>query len=62
MAKRERHERVTTTLSLDPETNRRLRAYVRQKHTTISGAITAWIWDQKVKEEPAPADAAKAGE
>ena len=54
MAKRDRHERVTTTLSLDPETNQRLRAYARQKHTTISGAITAWIWDQKVKEEPAP--------
>ena len=61
MAKRERHERAPMTISLDPETNERLRRYARQRHSTVSQIITDWVWSQNVKDEPAPAEAAKAG-
>ena len=61
MAKRERHARVPMTISLDPETNDRLRRYARQRHSTVSQIITDWIWREPVKYEPAPAKAAKAG-
>ena len=61
MAKRERHERAPMTISLDPETNDRLRRYARQRHSTVSQIITDWIWMEPVKYEPAPAKAAKAG-
>ena len=61
MATRERHERAPMTISLDPETNDRLRRYARQRHSTVSQIITDWIWMEPVKDEPAPAKAAKAG-
>ena len=38
------------TLSFSTETKIRLRAYAEQNHTTVSQAITNWIWAQPVQQ------------
>ena len=43
--------RKKVNLSLEPETAERLKQYADEHHTTVSGAITAWIWSVKVKDE-----------
>ncbi len=43
----------TMTLSFSAETKNRLRAYAEQNHTTVSQAITDWIWAQPVQQAPA---------
>lgn len=50
----------TMTLSFSAETKSRLRAYAEQKHTTVSQAITDWIWSQPVQQAPAPGQAQEA--
>lgn len=38
-------------ISLEEDTAERLRQYAFEHHTSVSGAITTWIWAQKVKGE-----------
>lgn len=38
-------------ISVSEDTAERLRQYAFEHHTTVSGAITTWIWAQKVKGE-----------
>ena len=49
MARSSKNRTATLFLSLDPETKERLRAYADQNHTSISQAITDWIWKQPVR-------------
>lgn len=44
--------KATMTLSFSEETKSRLRAYAEQNHTTVSQAITDWIWSQDVQQPP----------
>ena len=37
-------------LSLDPATKARLEQFAEEKHTTVSQAVTDWIWQQPVAE------------
>lgn len=46
------------TLSFTPDTKARLKAYAKQNHTTVSAAITQWIWAQPVQDAPAGATGA----
>ena len=43
--------KVRVNISLDPDTHERLKQYAYEHHTTVSAAITDWIWGQKVKNE-----------
>ena len=43
--------KVTMNMSFSVETKDRLKAYAEQRHTTVSQAITDWIWAQPVKED-----------
>lgn len=43
--KKERRHGVT--LSLDRETDNRLRSYAKKRHTTISQAVTDWLWEME---------------
>lgn len=49
------------TLSFTPDTKARLKAYAKQNHTTVSAAITQWIWAQPVQDAPAGATGADTG-
>lgn len=49
MARSSKNRTATLFLSLDPETKERLRAYADQNHTSISQAVTDWIWKQPVR-------------
>lgn len=49
----------TMTLSFSHETKARLKAYAEQRHTTVSQAITDWIWAQPVKEDAQVSDTTK---
>ena len=42
--------RCKLNLSVDDETRDRLQQYAYDHHTTISQAITDWIWSQKVSD------------
>lgn len=42
-------KKETMTLSFSTETKERLRTYAEQNHTTVSQAITDWIWAQPIK-------------
>lgn len=42
--------RCKLNLSVDEETRDRLQQYAYDHHTTISQAITDWIWSQKVSD------------
>ena len=50
------------TLSFTPDTKERLKAYAKQNHTTVSAAITQWIWAQPVQDAPAGAAGADTGD
>lgn len=41
--------KVRINISLDESTAERLKQYAFEKHTTVSQAITDWIWAQKVE-------------
>lgn len=43
----------TINISVSPDTKERLKEYANMKHTTISQAITDWIWRQPLKSENA---------
>lgn len=43
--------KVKKMLSIDNETKERLEKYALEKHTTVSQAVTDWIWTQKVDEK-----------
>lgn len=47
-------KKETMTLSFSAETKDRLRTYAEQNHTTVSQAITDWIWAQPVRQAPIP--------
>lgn len=49
------------TLSFTPDTKARLKAYAKQNHTTVSAAITQWIWAQPVQDATAGATGADTG-
>ena len=49
MARTSKNRTATLVLSMEPETKERLRAYADQNHTSISQAITDWIWKQPVR-------------
>lgn len=53
--------REMMTVSLSPDTKKRLRAYADQTHRSISQAITDWIWAQPVKEDGLGDDRTKEG-
>lgn len=38
-------------ISISPDTAERLRQYAWEHHSTVSQAITDWIWSAKVKKE-----------
>lgn len=40
------------SLSFDQATKDRLRAYAEARHTSVTQAITDWIWRQPVKPPP----------
>lgn len=50
------------TLSFTPDTKERLKAWAAQNHTTVSAAITQWIWAQPVQDAPAGASGANTGD
>ena len=43
--------RTKVNLSLDESTAERLKTYAYEHHTTVSQAVTDWIWSAKVKNE-----------
>lgn len=43
--------REMMTISLSPDTKKRLKAYAEQTRRSVSQAITDWIWSQPVKED-----------
>ena len=42
--------KATMNISISHDTKKRLQDYAEQHHTTISQAITDWIWRQPVEE------------
>lgn len=58
--------RAPVTVSLDADTRRQLQLYAHHRHTSVSQAITDWVWStagpaQAVSRLPwSPADAATA--
>ena len=42
--------KVRVNISLSPETHQRLKDYASSKHTTVSQAITDWIWNLDFEE------------
>ena len=43
-------QKVALNIHILPETKERLQLYAEQHHTTVSQAITDWIWRQPVEE------------
>lgn len=52
--------REMMTISLSPDTKKRLRAYAEQTRRSVSQAITDWIWAQPIKEDGTEAEAKEA--
>lgn len=44
-------ERKRVNISLTPDTVERLKMFAWENHTTVSQAITDWIWSAKVKND-----------
>ena len=42
---------VRVNISIEEDTHERLKQYAFENHTTVSQAITDWIWNVKVKNE-----------
>ncbi len=49
-------KRTTVTLSVTIDTKERLREYAEQNRTSISHAVTQWIWSQSVEDSLKMAD------
>lgn len=45
--------KVKKLLSLDEETCKRLEQYAKEHHTSVSQAVTDWIWKEKVSKNEA---------
>lgn len=41
---RENKKRIT--ISLTPKSHEKIKRYAKEKHTSVSGAIEDWIWNQ----------------
>lgn len=41
------------TISLTPKSHEKIKKYAKKKHTSVSGAIEDWIWNelQEIKED-----------
>ncbi|MBS5888133.1 MAG: hypothetical protein KIB08_06470 [Negativicoccus succinicivorans] len=41
------------TISLTPKSHEKIKRYAKKKHTSVSGAIEDWIWNelQEIKED-----------
>lgn len=50
--------KVRVNISLEEDTIERLKQYAYENHTTVSGAITQWIWSARVKGENLPGQTA----
>ena len=46
-----REKKQTVNISLAADTRARLRTFAAENHTTVSQAITDWIWRQPLKSE-----------
>lgn len=44
-------QKVALNIHILPETKERLQLYAIQHHTTVSQAITDWIWRQPVEKQ-----------
>lgn len=44
-------QKVHVNLSLSEDTAERLRQYAWENHTSVSQAVTDWVWNTKVKYE-----------
>lgn len=49
--------KIRMNISVSEETAERLRQYAYEHHTSVSQAITDWVWGQKVKFENLPGQA-----
>lgn len=43
--------KIRVNISIDENTHERLKQYAFEHHTTVSQAVTDWIWSQKIKNE-----------
>lgn len=48
-----RKMRVRRNISITPDTDRRLMAYARDHHCSVSQAITDWVWSVSVRDDVA---------
>ena len=46
--------KMRVNISIDEATSERLKQYAADHHTTVSQAITDWIWSQKVSNGQIP--------
>jgi len=46
--------KTRVNISITPDTAQRLKQYAYEHHTTVSQAITDWIWKQKITFENLP--------
>ena len=44
---------IPMSISVTPESKARLKEWAKDNDTTVSGAITQWIWAQELKSEAA---------
>lgn len=51
--------KVVVSMTMDQETKARLLAFAEEKHTTMSQAITDWLWSIKLPSEIRAEEAAK---
>lgn len=46
-----RSKKKQVTITLTPKAHEKIKEYAKEKHTTVSGAIEDWIWNElEVKE------------
>lgn len=51
MPKKERQTRQIINISTDLETKNRLNEYAKEKHMSMSQAVTTLVWEAKLKSE-----------